>query len=129
MASNTQKRNTTNNDDGFSEKRENWRGNSAWKTRDFNKSMLVESPVEASANKNKESPREFLVMKVDAYLPGLSSVAISVEESEALIQEYFLKVRSTTTTLVSLNVTVKGKMDTNSHLSQEDKRSLSVRTH
>ena len=91
--------------------------------------MLVESPVEASANKNKESPREFLVMKVDAYLPGLSSVAISVEESEALIQEYFLKVRSTTTTLVSLNVTVKGKMDTNSHLSQEDKRSLSVRTH
>ena len=81
--------------------------------RDFNKSILVESPVDASADKNKESPTEFLVTKVDAYLPGLSSVAISVEtrtvdnpvlsqeESEALIQEYFLKVRSTTTALVS----------------------------
>ena len=98
--------------------------------RDFNKSMLVESPVEASADNNKESATEFLVTKVDAYLPGPSSVAISVEtktvdnpvlppeESEALIQEYFLKVRSTTTALVSLNVIVKGKMDTNSHLSK-----------
>ena len=96
--------------------------------RDFN--MLVESPVEASADNNKESATEFLVTKVDAYLPGPSSVAISVEtktvdnpvlsqeESEALIQEYFLKVRSTTTALVSLNVIVKGKMDTNSHLSK-----------
>ena len=85
----------------------------AVKLRDFNKSMLVESPVGTSADKNKESPTEFLVTKVDAYLPGLSSVAISVEtrtvdnpvlsqeESEALIQEYFLKVRSTTTALVS----------------------------
>ena len=96
--------------------------------RDFN--MLVESPVEASADNNKESATEFLVTKVDAYLPGPSSVAISVEtktvdnpvlsqeESEALIQEYFLKVRSTTTALVSLNVIVKGKMETNSHLSK-----------
>ena len=38
--------------------------------RDFDKSILVVSPVEASANKNKESPTEFLVTKVDAYLPG-----------------------------------------------------------
>ena len=70
--------------------------------RDFNKSMLMESPVVASADNNKESATEFLVTKVDAYLPGPSSVAISVEtktvdnpvlsqeESEALIQEYFL---------------------------------------
>lgn len=97
--------------------------------KDFNKSMLVESPVEASAD-NKESATEFLVTKVDAYLPGPSLAAISVEtktvdnpvlsqeESEALIQEYFLKVRSTTTALVSLNVIVKGKMETNSHLSK-----------
>jgi len=38
--------------------------------------MLVESPLEASVDKNKESPTEDLATKVDAYLPGPSSVTI-----------------------------------------------------
>jgi len=62
--------------------------------------MLVESPLEASVDKNKESPTEDLATKVDTYLPGPSSVIIpetkttdnpvlSQDECEALIKEYF----------------------------------------
>ena len=70
--------------------------------------------MEASVGKNEESPTEDLATKVDAYLPGPSSVTIpetktaenpvlSQEECEALIKEYFPQGKVHTTTLVSTN--------------------------
>jgi len=92
MASNAQKRKTTQTTMttmGFL-KRKKTDNKTALETpavtlTDFDESMLVESPLEASVVKNKESPTENLATKVNAYLPGRSSVTDSCLCVKALL--------------------------------------------